>query len=609
MSNLVRATDAAQSAPSLRNEYVLNQPNLVLDLLPLGVCICDRGGVILRYNRSAAELWGRAPRPGELVERVWGTYGLRRPDDGAIGSAGCLVSGVVATGTPVRDQEIVIERPDGSCIVARVNADALRDGAGAVVGVVVCFRDVTERRRLQAALRDNERHSQTLLDALPVAVYTTDAAGRIKFYNQAAVDLWGRHPEPGRDAWCGSWRLYWPDGRPMSHDECPMAVALKEGRAIRGAEAIAERPDGTRVPFLAYPTPIWDETGAVTGAVNTLVDITERKHGEELSQYFALIVESSNDAIVGKDLNGIITSWNQGAERLFGYAAEEVIGRPIMIVIPTERHDEEQEILTRIRRGERIDHYETVRQRKDGSHVEISLSVSPVRNAEGRIIGASKIARDISERRRAQQQQNLLLREMSHRVKNLFALAGGVVTLSARFAQTPGEMADAVRKRLNALSQAHDLTLPDLNDGTERPEKHTTLHALVRTIVSPYSDPEQDGDERITVRGPDVPIGGSAMTSLALLLHEFATNAVKYGALSTSTGHVSVDWFVVEDELRFAWREREGPPLDEQAYSEGFGTLLGRATVKGQLGGSIRRDWEPEGLTIHLTVSLSRLTQ
>jgi PAS domain S-box-containing protein len=119
-----------------------------------------------------------------------------------------------------------------------------------------------------------------LLEALPAAVYTTDAAGRITYYNQAAVELWGRRPEPGNDQWCGSWRLYWPDGTPMRHDECPMAVALRENRAVRGVEAVAERPDGTRIPFIPYPTPLRGASGTVIGAVNMLVDITDRKAAE-----------------------------------------------------------------------------------------------------------------------------------------------------------------------------------------------------------------------------------------------------------------------------------------------------------------------------------------
>ena len=238
-----------------------------------------------------------------------------------------------------------------------------------------------------------------------------------------------------------------------------MATALREQRPIRGREAIAERPDGTRIPFLAFPTPIFDAAGNLIGAVNMLVDLTDRTIAEEAAQRFAAIVESSDDAILAKDLNGKIITWNGGAERLFGYTAEEAIGQPIVMLIPLDRQSEEPDILARVRRGERIDHYETIRRRKDGSLVEISLSVSPIKNREGRVIGASKIARDITERRRAEEQQHLLIREMDHRVKNLFALASSVVSLSARTASTPGELASAVSARLNALALAHALIL------------------------------------------------------------------------------------------------------------------------------------------------------
>jgi PAS domain S-box-containing protein len=258
------------------------------------------------------------------------------------------------------------------------------------------LRPMPAAGRIDTALRDSELLCREVLEALPAAVYTIDAEGRITFFNEAAADLWGCRPTLGTSEWCGSWRLYWPDGRPMRHDECPMAVAVKEGRPIHGAEAAAERPDGKRIPFLAYPRPLRDRSGALTGAVNTLIDITERKRSEEFEKRLASIVESSDDAIVSKDLDGIIRTWNAGAKRLFGYTAEEAIGKPILLLIPMDRHGEESDILSRIRRGECIDHYETVRQRKDGSLVEISVSVSPIKNAEGRVIGASKIARDIT---------------------------------------------------------------------------------------------------------------------------------------------------------------------------------------------------------------------
>ena len=160
---------------------------------------------------------------------------------------------------------------------------------------------------------ETERVWRALVSALPAAIYITDASGRIIFYNEAAAALWGCRPELGKSEFCGSWKLYWADGTPLRHDECPMAMALKQKRPIRGMEAMAERPDGTRIPFIPYPTPLFDASGELIGAVNMLVDITERKRAEEVAQRLAAIVESSDDAILSKNLDGVITSWNRGA--------------------------------------------------------------------------------------------------------------------------------------------------------------------------------------------------------------------------------------------------------------------------------------------------------
>ena len=271
------------------------------------------------------------------------------------------------------------------------------------------FNDITRRKRIEKALSESEARYRAVIEALPAAVYTTDAEGRIVMFNQAAVELSGREPEIGSDSWCVTWKLYYPDGTPMPYEECPMARALKEGRHIRGEEAIAERPDGSRVNFVPYPTPLHDSNGMLIGAINMLVDITDRKDVEKTLRHFAAIVETSDDAIISKDVNGIITSWNPAAERLYGYTAEEAIGKPVSILIPRERLDEEPTILKRLRRGESIDHYETVRLAKDGRQITVSLTVSPIRDASGRIIGASKIARDITQQKQAQNEIARLL--------------------------------------------------------------------------------------------------------------------------------------------------------------------------------------------------------
>jgi PAS domain S-box-containing protein len=361
-----------------------------------------------------------------------------------------------------------------------------------------------------------------MMEALPAAIYMTDAEGRLTYFNAAAVKLSGRTPELNTDKWCITWKTFLPDGTSLPDDQCPMAITLRGGDVPTGIECIAERPDGSRYWFSPCPATLRDAEGRIVGGINLLIDITarkkaeikaheqfraiiettpefvkiiapdgtllfmnspgvemvgassadavtgksifeiiapedrdrfhkfhdgicqgqkgsiqfeivglngarrhleahaaplrhvdgtivhlaithditERKHAERAALLLSAIVDSSDDAIISKDLDGVITSWNKSAERLFGYTAAEAIGHTVSdLLIPEDRQHEESDILKRLRRGERVDPFETVRRRKDGSRLDISLTISPVRNAAGVIIGASKIARDISERK------------------------------------------------------------------------------------------------------------------------------------------------------------------------------------------------------------------
>lgn len=339
-----------------------------------------------------------------------------------------------------------------------------------------------------------------------------------------------------------------------------------------------------------------------------MANITDRKRTEQYALHLASIVESSDDAIISKDLEGVITSWNRGAEHLFGYTAHEAIGRPVTMLMPPDRENEEPTILSRIRRGERIEHYHTIRRRKDGVLIDISLSVSPIQDRHGQIVGASKIARDVTELRRAQERQQLLLREMNHRVKNLFSVASSIVTLSARSARTPKELAASVEDRLGALARAHALTLTMPSDLPVVVERPTSLHALIRTVMSPYDGRTDDGKERVVIRGDDTPLASSSITSLALLIYEFATNAAKYGALSTPDGSIDVSCRETEDQFVLTWRERGGPPVKHESGDEGFGGVLSRMAVSGQLRGTISHDWAAEGLTLRISVPRDSLT-
>jgi PAS domain S-box-containing protein len=325
-------------------------------------------------------------------------------------------------------------------------------------------------------------------------------------------------------------------------------------------------------------------------------DITERRQieaalreNEERLRWLASIVDSSDDAIVSKNLDGVVTSWNRGAERVFGYAAEEAIGQPITIVIPKDRQDEERVILTRIRRGERIDHFETVRQRKDGSLIVVSLTVSPVRNANGAIVGASKIARDISEAKRTHERIATLAREAEHRSANLLASVLATVRLSQ--SETLEGLKQAIEGRIRAVANVNSLFVQTRWIGAE-------LSTIARQELAPFLD---RGETRVRIDGPQVFLEPNAAQSIAVILHELATNAAKYGALSSATGQLNLSWSHESDgRLELRWTEAGGPPV-QMPTREGFGGRIIKQMTE-QLRGTVRIDWHPEGLDCEITV-------
>jgi PAS domain S-box-containing protein len=436
--------------------------------------------------------------------------------------------------------------------------------------------------------------SAELLGALPVAVYTTDTEGRITYFNEAAAELWGHRPQLGSDQWCGSWRLYWPDGRPLPHDECPMAITLREGRAVRGLEAIAERPDGTRVRFLPYPTPLRDDAGRLTGAINLLVDLTDRHHADLELARLAAIVTSSDDAIISKTLEGRITSWNTAATSIFGYTPEEMVGQSIMRIIPPHLHDNEREILARLRRGEHIRHYETVRVAKDGRLVDISLTVSPLRDGTGNIIGASKVGRDITERKRAEKLQALLMNELNHRVKNTLATIQALASQSLRRAKSHSDFVSSFTGRVQALARAHDLLTHTKLQGAD------VLDLVREQVLLGAAD-----DNRISCSGPVLMLDSQLVVHLALVLHELATNARKHGALSVPGGRLSVQWEMRTNggrTLLMEWKET-GVPMVATPKERGFGSTLIEQTLSAH-GGEVTMRYGADGLTGQIKMPL-----
>jgi PAS domain S-box-containing protein len=374
----------------------------------------------------------------------------------------------------------------------------------------------------------------------------------------------------------------------------PHVNAVLAGQRVEYEAEVNYKNVSPRFVHVTY-APDKDQFDCVCGWIASIIDITERRwtevalrESDQRLRWFASIVEFSDDAIISKDLDGIITSWNKGAERVFGYTAEEAIGRPVTIVVPQNRHDEEHEILTRIDRGEHIDHFETIRQRKDGSLIAVSLTISPVKNVDGKIVGSSKIVRDITEQKRNQEHIATLAREAEHRSKNLLTTVLAAVNLSQ--ADTTEGLKRAIEGRIRALANVHALFAETRWIGAE-------LSAIARQELVPYFE---KGEVRARIDGPQVLLEPNVAQSIAVILHELATNAVKYGALSSADGRVDLSWsHEPNGRLELRWTETGGPPVQIPTH-EGIGGRIIRQFAC-QLKGEARFDWRVEGLDCELT--------
>jgi PAS domain S-box-containing protein len=493
----------------------------MLELLPIAVSVCDADGTILRFNRRAVALWGRTPRRGDPAEHYYGTPCPLRPDGRLPPDAEAPIIKVLRTGMPVRDAAVIIDRPDGERRWALASIEPLPAAPGAITGAVACFQDITALKQAEAQVAQRRgkemRRLHELLEALPAAIYTTDAAGRITFYNKAAVDLAGRRPEMGQ-LWCVTWRLYRPDGTPMPHDECPMAIALKENRPIHGIEAVAERPDGTRIPFLAYPTPLRDPEGALVGGINMLIDLSATKRAEaalrdsegrlrELNGSLAQQVEHRARQLAASraqlqalfeaspdwltllratpDGKFVYADLNPACAAAYGLKREEIIGRTVEEVIGAEAAQLPLHHLRECLHSGRPQRY-NARQTVAGRTrtIDVVFVTVPGQSENGdRLIVAT--ARDITEHeeldaqlRQAQKMEVLgqLTGGVAHDFNNLLtAITGNLELLErrikadagaarlARAAQRAAERGATLTKQLLAFSRRQHLRLQSVD--------------------------------------------------------------------------------------------------------------------------------------------------
>jgi PAS domain S-box-containing protein len=537
--SILLARQRAEQALERKTEelaHSLAMMRATLEATSDAILVTDEVGKVTGFNRKYVEMWRVPPEVMDLRQhrQILEVCG-RRFDDPRQFRAG--VEAIYASSPP--ESYDLLQLADGSVFerFSRIQFVEERN-----VGRVWSFRDITERKRNEEALQKQSEWLRIALSSIGDGVISTDADGKVTFLNDVAEALtgWTQSDAVGRAL---------PDvfhiinERTRQPVENPALRALVEGKVMGLANhTVLIARDGTERPVDDSAAPMRDRDGATVGAVLVFRDITEQRRAQGVQARMAAIVDDSEDAIVSKTLDGIILSWNAGAQRLFGYTAAEAVGRPINLIIPPERQEEEFEVLARLRHGERVEHFETVRVSKEGRRIDISLTVSPVRDGEGRIIGASKIARDITDRKRteealreADRRKDEFLALLAHELRNPLApLRNGlqIMRLAAGDANAVAQARDMMDRQLGHMVRLVD----DLLDASRISQNKMELRrsrVLLADIVSSAVETarpaiEAAGHELIVSLPPEPVHLDADLTRLAQVISNLLTNSAKY---------------------------------------------------------------------------------
>jgi PAS domain S-box-containing protein len=413
----------------------------------------------------------------------------------------------------------------------------------------------------------------------------------VAIYNDAYAPTIGtKHPaalgKPAKE----NWGELWDDLEPL------LRQVLETGETVFAKDRpfyIERHNKPEMVYFDISYSPVFDANERVLAVFCIVSETTARVGYEATLKRLASIISSSEDAILGIDLAMMVTDWNNGAEKLYGYSSSEILGRSVTVLIPDDRVDEEARIIARIKAGERIETHETIRRHKSGKLLDVSLTVSPIYGADGRIVGASKIARDITARKEAERVQEVLIGELNHRVKNILATVAAIARQTFAGAQDLDAGRAAFDARLQSLARAHDLL-------THGNWEAASLRSVVSEALSAYPT------DRLDINGPEISVSPKAVVAIALIVHELATNAAKYGALSAEAGKVSVSWKLEgqpDPYLILLWSESGGPPVAPPSR-RGFGSRLIEAMSSGQLKGRAEVAYDEGGLRCLISAPL-----
>jgi PAS domain S-box-containing protein len=466
------------------------------------------------------------------------------------------------------------------------------------------MRDVTERRTpaYSLSLEQVLHASDDILELLPVAICICDLEGRIVQFNSRAVEIWGRTPNPGEthEHFTSDAKFYSSEGKRLP--ESRVSQVLRSHEPLRNEEVVVDKPDGSRIAVLMNIDPLCDARGAVVGIVNCFQDVTERKRFHEAleqsqqdlrqqEQRWNATYEHAAIGIVEIDAEGRFLRVNESICDITGLTRQELLGWRLFARTHPDDRDVDEDLYRRQVKGE-IGFYSIEKRfvRKDGRVIWCAIRSSTVRDAAGQFLYGVRVVQDITARKEAEDRQKLLMDELNHRVKNTLATVQSLATQTARGAHSPEQFRQSFEGRLIALSQAHDQL-------TRRQWTSADLRAIVSAAVAPHLS---RGQERVTLAGDDITVTPRVALTLAMVLHELTTNAAKYGSLSAPGGRVEVGWRLLQGPsqpamLYLEWRE-SGGPLVTTPTRRGFGSRFIEGSVKAELQGNVRLQFDADGL-------------